>query len=164
MSKRLPYPWLAFTALQGLRDKGNIQRGQKVLINGAAGGVGTLAVQIAKWLGANVTGVCSTRNVNFVRSLGADEVIDYTREDFTKSGQRYDLFFDCVGKHSFSACRARVKSRGDIYCGRHGRRTGQPQPPRRPTLRRVPCLVGGFPADHQPTCLRVVNVPAVIQW
>ena len=107
-------PVAAFTALQGLRDKGNIQPGQKVLINGAAGGVGTLAVQIAKWLGANVTGVCSTRNVNFVRSLGADEVIDYTREDFTTSGQRYDLFFDCVGKHSFSACR-RVLNPEGIY-------------------------------------------------
>ena len=86
-------PVAAFTALQGLRDKGQIQPGQKVLINGAAGGVGTFAVQIAKSFGADVTGVCSTRNVDMVRSIGADRVIDYTQEDFTKSGQRYDLFW-----------------------------------------------------------------------
>ncbi len=107
-------PVAALTALQGLRDKGQIQPGQKVLINGAAGGVGTFAVQIAKWFGADVTGVCSTRNVDMVRSLGADHVIDYTQEDFTKSGQRYDLFFDCVGNHSFSACRRVLNPKG-IY-------------------------------------------------
>jgi NADPH:quinone reductase-like Zn-dependent oxidoreductase len=89
-------PVAAITALQGLRDKGRIQPGQKVLINGAAGGVGTFAVQIAKSFGADVTGVCSTRNVDMVRSIGADQVIDYTQEDFTQSGQRYDLLFDCV--------------------------------------------------------------------
>src|SRR5256885_2154131 len=93
------------TALQGLRDKGQIQPGQKVLINGAAGGVGTFAVQIAKTLGAHVTGVCSTTNVDMVRSIGADEVVDYTKEDFTKLPQRYDLIFECVGNHSFSECR-----------------------------------------------------------
>jgi NADPH:quinone reductase-like Zn-dependent oxidoreductase len=98
-------PVAAFAALQGLRDKGQIQPGQKVLINGAAGGVGTFAVQIAKSFGADVTGICSTRNVDMVRSIGADHVVDYTQEDFTKSGQRYDLFFDGVGNHSLSACR-----------------------------------------------------------
>ncbi len=116
-------PVAALTALQGLRlgglgDKGRIQPGQKVLINGAAGGVGTFAVQIAKSLGAEVTGVCSTRNVEMVRSIGgdhgADHVIDYTREDFTKSGQRYDLFFDCIGNHSLSACRRVLNPKG-IY-------------------------------------------------
>ncbi len=107
-------PVAAFTALQGLRDKGQIRPGQKVLINGAAGGVGTFAVQIAKVFGADVTGVCSTRNVDMVRSIGADQVIDYTRNDFTRSGHRYDLIFDCVGNHSLSACR-RVLNRKGIY-------------------------------------------------
>jgi NADPH:quinone reductase-like Zn-dependent oxidoreductase len=105
-------PVAAFTALQGLRDKGHIQPGKKVLINGAAGGVGTFAVQIAKAFGAEVTGVCSTRNVDMVRSIGADRVIDYTQEDFTKSGQRYDLFLDCVGNHSLLACRRVLNPKG----------------------------------------------------
>ena len=107
-------PVAGFTALQGLRDKGHLQPGQKVLVNGAAGGVGTLTVQIAKSFGAEVTGVCGTRNVDMVRSIGADRVIDYTQEDFAKMGQRYDLFFDCVGNHSLSACRRVLNPRG-IY-------------------------------------------------
>jgi NADPH:quinone reductase-like Zn-dependent oxidoreductase len=104
-------PTAGLTALQALR-KGRIQSGQKVLINGAAGGVGTFAVPIAKSLGAHVTGVCSTRNVSLVRSIGADHVIDYTHEDFTKSGQRYDLIFDCVGNHSLSAFRRVISPNG----------------------------------------------------
>jgi NADPH:quinone reductase-like Zn-dependent oxidoreductase len=102
----------AFTALQGLRDKGQIQPGQKVLINGAAGGVGTFAVQIAKSFGADVTGVCGTRNLEMVRSIGADQVTDYTREDFTRNGQRYDVFFDAVGNHSLLACRRALNPKG----------------------------------------------------
>jgi NADPH:quinone reductase-like Zn-dependent oxidoreductase len=116
-------PIAAFTALQGLRDKGQIQPGQKILINGAAGGVGTFAVQIAKSFGAHVTGVCSTRNVDMVRSIGADHVIDYTQEDFTKSGQRYDLFFDCIGNHSLSACRHVLNPKGILIMV--GDRSGQ---------------------------------------
>ena len=93
------------TALQALRDKGKVQPGQKVLINGASGGVGTFAVQIAKTFGADVTGVCSTRNVDLVRSLGADHVIDYTKEDFAKGTERYDVILDNVPNHSLSECR-----------------------------------------------------------
>jgi NADPH:quinone reductase-like Zn-dependent oxidoreductase len=100
------------TALQALRDKGKIQPGQKVLINGASGGVGTFAVQIAKSLGADVTGVCSTRNVDLVRSLGADHVIDYTKEDFAKRAERYDVILDNVPNHSLSDCRGVLTPKG----------------------------------------------------
>ena len=102
----------ALTALQGLRDRGRIRPGQKVLIVGASGGVGTFAVQIAKWFGANVTGVCSTTNVDMVRSIGADHVIDYTREDFVQSGRYYDLILDMAGTHSLSECRRALTPRG----------------------------------------------------
>jgi NADPH:quinone reductase-like Zn-dependent oxidoreductase len=100
------------TALQALRDKGQVQPGQKVLINGASGGVGTFAVQIAKSLGADVTGVCSTRNVDLVRSLGADHVVDYTKEDFAKGEQRYDVILDNVPNHSLSECRRILNPNG----------------------------------------------------
>lgn len=109
-------PVAGLTALQGLRDKAQLQPGQKVLINGAAGGVGTFVVQIAKTFGAEVTGVCSTRNVEMVRSIGADHVIDYTREDFTGNGQHYDVIFDLVANHSFSEHRRALTPRG-IYIG-----------------------------------------------
>jgi NADPH:quinone reductase-like Zn-dependent oxidoreductase len=105
-------PIAGITALQALRDKGQLQAGQKVLINGASGGVGTFAVQIAKSYGADVTGVCSTRNLDLVRSLGADQVIDYTKEDFTKTGQLYDLIIDNVGNRSLSECRRVLTPKG----------------------------------------------------
>jgi NADPH:quinone reductase-like Zn-dependent oxidoreductase len=104
-------PMAGSTALQALHT-GRIQPGQKVLINGAAGGVGTFAVQIAKSLGAEVTGVCSTRNVDMVRSIGADHVVDYTKEDFTRSGLRYDVMVDMAGNHSLSACRRVLRAEG----------------------------------------------------
>ena len=105
-------PVAALTALQGLRDYGKVQPGQKVLVNGASGGVGTFAGQIAKSYGAEVTGVCSTRNLDMARSIGADYVIDYTREDFTRSGKQYDLIFDVAANHSIFGYRRALKSNG----------------------------------------------------
>jgi NADPH:quinone reductase-like Zn-dependent oxidoreductase len=99
------------TALQGLR-RGNIRAGQEILINGASGGIGTLAVQIAKSFGAEVTAVCSARNIDLVRSIGADHVVDYTKEDFTKADQRYDIVYDLIGNHSFSERRNTLKPNG----------------------------------------------------
>jgi NADPH:quinone reductase-like Zn-dependent oxidoreductase len=111
-------PLAALTALQGLRDKGQIEPGQRVLIIGASGGVGTFAVQIARSFGADVTGVCSTRNVDLVRSIGADQVSDYTREDFTRTGQTYDLIFDSAGYRSLSDCGRLLGSNGIlVMCG-----------------------------------------------
>ena len=105
-------PQEALTALQGLRDKGHIQKGQKVLINGASGGIGTFAVQLAKAFGAEVTAVCSTRNVDIVGSIGANHVIDYTQEDFTRNGQRYDLILAVNGYHSISAYKRALHPEG----------------------------------------------------
>ena len=104
----------AFTALQALRDHGSVEAGQKVLITGASGGVGTFAVQIAKSLGAKVTGVCSTRNMDMVRLIGADHVIDYTEEDFTQSAERYDLILDNIGNHSLSDTRRALTPNGTL--------------------------------------------------
>ena len=105
-------PLAALTALQALRDKGHLESGQRVLINGAAGGVGTFAVQIAKTLGATVTAVCSARNVEMVRSIGADEVVDYGRDDFTSASGRYDILLDNVGNRPLAACRRCMKASG----------------------------------------------------
>lgn len=102
----------ALVALQGLRDHGQIEPGQQVLINGASGGVGTFAVQIAKAFGAEVTAVCSTHNLELVRCIGADHAIDYTEEDFTRSGQQYDLIFDTVAKRTFAECKSALKPLG----------------------------------------------------
>lgn len=127
LPKRLNYeqaasvPIAGITALQGLRDCGRVQPGQRVLINGAAGGVGTFAVQIGKWLGADITGVCSTRNVAFVQSIGADRAIDYTLQDFTRSDDQYDVIFDLVGNHPLKAIRRVLRPKGTfVGCGGGG--------------------------------------------
>lgn len=118
-------PIAGLTALQALRDKGQLKPGDRVLINGAAGGVGTFAVQIAKWQGADVTGVCSSRNVELVQSAGADRAIDYTREDFATAGERYDVIFDLVGNRPLADFRRALKADG-IYIGCGG---GGPERP-----------------------------------
>jgi NADPH:quinone reductase-like Zn-dependent oxidoreductase len=119
-------PAAGFTALQGIRDKGQVHPGQRVLINGAAGGVGMFAVQIAKSFGAEVTGVCSTRNVEMVRSIGADHVIDYTREDFTRPEKRYEVLLDAVGNRPASEVRRALTSNGTLVLvgGKGGRLLG----------------------------------------
>lgn len=104
----------ALTALPFVRDKAHIRSGQKVLIHGASGSIGTVSIQLAKYFGAEVTGVCSGANIKLAESLGADHVIDYTKEDFTKTGQTYDIIFDTVGKSSFSRCKAALKQ-GGVY-------------------------------------------------
>ncbi|MEM7375304.1 MAG: NAD(P)-dependent alcohol dehydrogenase [Bacteroidota bacterium] len=114
MEEAAAIPYGALTALPFLRDAGNIQAGMKVLINGASGSIGTCAVQLAKFYGAEVTGVCSGRNMELVRSLGADHVIDYTREDFTQNGELYDIVFDTVGKRSYGECKKSLTVQG-IY-------------------------------------------------
>jgi NADPH:quinone reductase-like Zn-dependent oxidoreductase len=119
-SQAASVPLAGFTAIQGLRDKGHLRAGQRLLINGAAGGVGTFAVQIAKSMSADVTGVCGTRNADLVRSIGAHQVIDYTREDFTTGARHYDVILDCIGNHSLLRCR-RVLNRDGIYVGVGGK-------------------------------------------
>jgi NADPH:quinone reductase-like Zn-dependent oxidoreductase len=114
-------PVAATTALRAIRDHGQVKPGQTVLINGAAGGVGTFAVQIAKAFGGVVTGVCSTRNIELVRSIGADHVIDYTAEDFTRASRRYDLILDLVGNHSVPACRRALEPHGMLLLSHGGR-------------------------------------------
>ncbi len=110
-------PMAGVTALQGLRDLGKIQAGQHVLVNGASGGVGTYAIQLAKYFGAEVIGVCSTANLELVKMLGADTVMDYTREDFTQNGQTYDVIFDVMGKSSFSGSIQSLKPNGLYLLG-----------------------------------------------
>ena len=146
-------PVAGITALQGLRDNGHLSAGQKVLINGASGGVGTFAVQIAKAFGAEVTGVCSTRNVQMVRSIGACRVIDYTREDFTQSELRFDVLLDCAGNRPLRACR-RLLNPGGRYV-----LVGAPEPFRRIARMRLLSLFGGprlvfFLARQKPGDLR----------
>ena len=138
-------PIAAITALQGLRDKGHIQPGQHALINGASGGVGSCAVQIAKSFGAAVTGVCSTRNVDIVRSCGADHIVDYSQQDFTAGAERYDLIFDCVGNHSLAAYKRILKPKG--ICVMAGEMTGRS--PLGIMARLMTALILSFTTSHK---------------
>jgi len=161
-------PMAAETALQGVRDKGNAQSGQKVLVNGASGGVGTFAVQIAKHFGAEVTGVCSTRNVDLVRSIGADHVVDYTQEDFMQGDQRFDLILDAVGNHSISEYRRVMTPRGTYgaFGGGGGRWLG---PARSRQLYEASLVVFGHGDDNLPpgtkrcSCRTVQSSPSSLQ-
>ena len=148
-------PIAGITALQGLRDKAGILAGQHVLINGASGGVGTFAVQIAKSFEARVSAVCSTRNVELVRSIGADEVIDYTRENFIHGGQRYDVFFDLVGNNPLPACLRVLQPKG-VYIGCGG---GGPDRGSMELLGSMlyPLLLGPFTHQKMPGLLAKVN-------
>jgi NADPH:quinone reductase-like Zn-dependent oxidoreductase len=143
-------PVAGWTALQALRDKGSIQPGQKVLVNGAGGGVGTFVVQIAKVFGADVTGVSRTANLDLVRSIGADHVIDYTREDFTRSGSRYDLIVDVGGNRSLSACRRALAPDGTLVLVGAGKGPGGP--------------VGRFLAASVRSRLLKQRVAAFVSW
>jgi len=138
-------PVAAITALQGLRDKGHIRPRQNVVINGASGGVGSCAVQIAKSFGATVTGVCSTRNVDMVRSCGADHVVDYSQQDFTSSAGRYDLIFDCVGNHPLTAYERVLKPNG--ICVMAGEMTGRS--PLGIMARLMTALILSFTTSHK---------------
>jgi NADPH:quinone reductase-like Zn-dependent oxidoreductase len=154
-------PVAALTALQGLRDKGEIKAGQKVLINGASGGVGTFAVQIAKHYGAEVTGVCSTRNVELVRSLGADHLIDYTKEDFAQGGEQYDIILDNVSNRSLSDLRSVLKPTGHLVVV--GAQKGNWIGPLMPWIRAsvvapfVDQKMGSFIAQLDPADLKLVG-------
>ncbi|WP_113699511.1 NAD(P)-dependent alcohol dehydrogenase [Nonomuraea lactucae] len=137
-------PLAGITALQGIRDAGGVQAGHRVLVNGASGGVGTFAVQVARSLGAHVTGVCSTRNLDLVRSIGADGVIDYTREDFTRGERRYDVIFDLAGSHAPAAHR-RVLCSDGVYVASTGRPGGSVLGPMPYILRVVLSSLRGGP-------------------
>jgi NADPH:quinone reductase-like Zn-dependent oxidoreductase len=137
-------PVAGLTALQGLRDTGRLKPGQRVLINGASGGVGSLAVPIARWLGADVTAVCSSRNVEQARSLGADRVIDYTRDDFTRSGERYDLIYDIVGSRSWGEYKRVLDPNGRLVLV-GGTRSNRWVGPMGPILKLLLTSLGGRP-------------------
>jgi NADPH:quinone reductase-like Zn-dependent oxidoreductase len=154
-------PLAGITALQGMRDAAGVRAGQRVLVNGASGGVGTFAVQVARSLGAHVTGVCSTRNLELVRSIGAEEAVDYTREDFTRGGQPYDVIFDLIGSHSMSAYRRVLRPDG-VYVASTGKPGGSVLGPMPYILRVALSSLRGrpkmkvFPAKSNPDDLRAL--------